>query len=130
MTTSPYVCSAPAGFEIAYVVNENELLTTPMVAWELTGLQAVPLALFPVANVIAVIFPDGQVVDLDSRETWSDVQSWRDQWREVDCGPERKVKALSVDKAPGADLPQAAASSRSLRDLGLSGRAIAPMHDM
>ena len=119
--TSPYVCSATPGHELI----DKDGKGWPIVAWEISGLHAKPLTLLPVARAAqAVIFPDGQVVDFDTEECYADTKSWREATKDVERNPD-KLRGGTVDaKDVGTEISD---DTKSIRDLGLSGRACAPM---
>lgn len=124
---SPYVCSATPGHELI----DADGKSWPIVAWEISGMHARPMTALPVGRgAQAVIFPDGQVVDFDTEECYADTESWRSATAEVDRDPDRHragaVEAKTAEaESVGADT--VVDENKSIRDLGLSGRACAPM---
>ena len=118
-----------------FTVLSNWCKATPVVAWAFEGDKCV--ACGPGYTDVTMgthgdvfLFPDGQVFDLNHETTFPNLAAWIAMQFEVDV-PSLKTKPTDIPakppKAPEKSAKTPPGVTPTLRDLGISGRACAPL---
>lgn len=133
MSKSPYVFAAQPNTTaiVTSVDNENRTVTMtghPVVGWEVSGTWAEPLLPYGGMTVSAIEFErHGRVCDLATKTFWDTLEDWKTHFltsafddAEDPTKPENSGVPAEVLDAPGI-------TSRLIDDIGLTGRAVAPL---
>ncbi len=133
MAKSPYVFAAQPNTTalVASVDKEKRTVTMtghPIVGWEVSGTWAEPLLPYGGLTVAAIEFErHGRVCDLATKTFWDSLDDWKTFFltsafddAEDPAKPENSGVPAKSAEAPGI-------TSREIDDIGLSGRAVAPL---
>lgn len=99
----------------------------PIVGWEVCGTWAVPLYPYPINPQfnVAILLPNGEIADVELRENFVNLAEWSTAVLETIHIRERTPENISKVPAEVADAP--GITSRLIDDIGLTGRAKAPL---
>lgn len=122
--------------KVDFSVMSNWCKMTPVVAWIVTDETCVACGpgYTDVSNNVhgdVFLFPDGQVYDLNHEDTYPNLAAWIEMQFEVEAPGALATKPSDSKATPPKAAPKAPPGvTPTLRDLGISGRACAPLERM
>ncbi len=98
-----------------------------VVGWEVCGTWAVPLCAYPINPqlTVATMLTNGEVADVELQETFRDRDAWA--YAAMDSYPVKSDKRAGRPSVPAEAAEAPGITSREIDDIGLTGRAVAPL---